>query len=147
VTRLVLDRPRAVLAAIYAAMYAEPSEQALALKHNITWDSYYACYRDSVVVGLEMDGELAGGMFFHLPGMAHIGIVPRFRARWVRWLKPMLEIGFEKYGPRLTALVNARNMRAQKFIEGVGCVKVRAMPECIEYDVIRERMRYGFVRK
>lgn len=141
---LVLDRKDEVLAAIYAATLAEPCERALAEKYGLTFSLYRHAYEDSVVVGLELDGVMTGGMIFRPPGKVHLGILPQFRGRWVRWLKPMLEIGFEKFGPRLVALSNPLNARARKFIEGVGCSFVSETPWCVEYAVVRERMKYGF---
>src|SRR5258706_8257368 len=137
---LVFDRDEEVLASIYSALCSESSEQALAQAYGITLDRFLDTYRNSLIVGLEIGGELAGGMYFE-KGTVHIGILPRFHARWARWLRPMLEIGFKQYGPRLKALVNARNVRAQQFVERVGCVRVRTRPLAVEYAVIEERMR------
>ena len=139
----MFDRDEEVLSAIYAAMCSVPSEQALAQKHRLTLARYLDFYRGSLVVGLEIGGELAGGMFFQEPGAVHLGILQRFRARWVRWLRPMLEIGFERYGPRLKAEVNALNLRAQEFMERGGCIRGRATALLVEYEVSKERMNYG----
>lgn len=144
-TALVLDRGREVLAAIYTAMCLEPSELSLAHEYGITLARYIDTYRDSLIVGLEVDGVIAGGMFFR-DGEVHLGILPHLRRHWMTWAKFMMEIGFRGC-PRLTAPVNARNARARKFIEAVGGVKIAETPLVIEYEVIHERMRYGFARK
>lgn len=142
-----MDRTDDVLEAIYCAMCSVPAEHEYARSYDLTLGRYISIYHQWLVVGLEIDGTIAGGMIFHESGFVHLGILPRFRARWVRWLPPMLEIGFQKYGPRLTALSNPRNLRAQEFMERVGCVKVRETPEMVEYAVVKERMRYGFVHQ
>lgn len=146
--KLVLDRASEVLDAMYRAMVAEPSERSLARQYKITRLSYLLSYAedDNAIVGLELDGEIAGGMIFER-GEVHLAMLPQYRGRWTRYLRHMLEIGFNRFGQKLTARVNARNLRAQQFVERVGCKKKRTTPLFVEYDVIKERMKYGFVRQ
>jgi ribosomal protein S18 acetylase RimI-like enzyme len=141
--KLILDNQLEVLATIYDAMLLEPTEFALARTHRVTFASFVQRYLGPDIVGLEMDGKIAGGMIFE-NGHVHLAMLPWARGRWTRYLREMLEIGFEKYGPKLSAFVNSNNVRAQRFVESVGCrKKLSKAKEYLVYAVEKEGMRYG----
>lgn len=138
---LVLDRPVPVMLAVYEAMLAEPSELLAIRRFGITADRFVIDCAGATVVGLEVGGELAGGMFFR-NDRVHVGILPRHRAVWCRWFKRMLGIGFKLHGSPLRAFVGAGNKAAQRFVERVGCVELERGPLLVEYAVKKERMVY-----
>ena len=139
---LVFDRRGEVLWEIYLALLTVSPERELAKVHGVTWQKFVAWAKDSIVVGCEFDGRVAGGMVFK-NGDVHLGINPTFRSRWLRYFRPMLAVGFALFGPRMTARVGTENLNARRFVEHVGCVRRGGNSVYIEYDVIQERMRYG----
>jgi len=142
---LVLGRPAEVMHTIWAAQMADPAERSFAEKHRISREDFLRRYDGADVVGVEVDGQLAGGMFF-ISGAVHIGILPQYRSRWARSLKPMFERGFALHGSPLLARVGAYNRGAQAFVERIGCEKLDETALYIDYAAFQERMCYGFTR-
>lgn len=143
--KLVIDRPADVLAAIYSATMRVPAERALAEAHGITLESMQRYYAGAVVVGLEHDGEIIGGMIFQ-DGKVHIGILKPMRGLWAPWLRPMLELGFGVFGPRLKALVNKANRAAINFTRHVGGELVGESGQMLVFEIKKERMVYELHR-
>jgi hypothetical protein len=140
--KLVVDRHKDVIAAIYAAEMKHPAQRARAEEHGVTLELMQRYYAGAVVVGLEHGNEIIGGMIFH-DGEVHIGILKPLRGRWYAWLQPMLELGFAAFGPRLVALVNKKNRGALNFTRRVGGVLVGVSNINYRFEIHRERMIYG----
>ena len=145
--KLVLDRKVEVLDAIYEAMMEEQVERELAEEYGITREDHRRGYLsgDNIIVGLEIDGDIAGGMIF-VGKEVHLGIRKKYRGAWVRNLKRLLDVGFAARGNHLVARVNTHSERAKRFVESVGCTRSQGEfhPWYVVYDVIKEGMRYGF---
>jgi hypothetical protein len=140
--RIVVDRNREVIAAIYAATMKVPAERARAEAYGVTLELMRRHYARSVVVGLEHEGEIVGGMIFD-DGQVHIGILKSMRGQWFAWLRPMLELGFAYFGPKLFAVVNKKNVGAFNFTRRVGGIVVDENPVSYRFEILRERMIYG----
>jgi hypothetical protein len=144
--KLVVDRRAEVLAAIYSATMRVPAERALAEAHGITLETMQSHYARAVVVGLEHEGDIIGGMIFcgmfFQEGQVHIGILKPMRGLWAPWLRPMLELGFAVYGPRLKALVHKANRMAINFTRHVGGELVGERGPMLVFDIRKEGMIY-----
>lgn len=141
----MLDAPLDVLGTCYEAMMEVPCEQRLAERCGITKGRYLLDHCNAVIVGVEIDGILAGGMHFE-GGDAHLAVLRRFRGRWVRALPGMLEVGFSAFGPKLFTTVQSANTYARWFMERVGCRLVGVREHLVDYEIRKEGMRYGFNR-
>ena len=130
-----------VLRTVYAAMNQVECEYEMAQYFNFTEDLFIKHWVDSEVVGYEIDGKLAGGIFFN-EGRIHIGVLHEFHGRWLPLLKPSLEIGFSKFGPEMVAVTNSANKHARKFIEQVGCTLMADDGIAADYRVRQSEMRY-----
>lgn len=139
--RLVFDRRDEVMRALYDTTLSTEGDADIWAQMGGTYKRYTDFYRDAIVVGLEVGGQLAGGMLF-LDGVVHLGIYAPHRAVWARMLRPMLQVGFDRFGPRLLARVHEKNARARRFVERVGCHERRTRNGYVEYDVIQKDMRY-----
>lgn len=138
---LVFGQPERVMRAIWAAQMADPAERELAQEYGIGYGEFLRVHDGADVVGVAVDGRLAGGMFF-FRGQAHIGILPSYRGRWARDLRAMLDFGFRRHGVPLRTRVYAKNKEALEFVEHVGCLRTRAQGLYVEYDIFPKRLSH-----
>lgn len=138
---LVFGQPERVMRAIWAAQMVDPAERALALELGIGYGKFLRAHEGADVVGVAVDGRLAGGMFF-FRGEAHIGILPSYRGRWARDLRAMLAFGFRRHGVPLRARVNVKNRAGLEFVERVGCLRTRSTALYVEYDIFPKRLNH-----
>ena len=133
------------LSTIYNALMMEPIERAMAREINLTRQGFMAGMVEADVLGFVIDGELAGGAFFN-QGRIHIAVLPRFKGRWARGLKRVMDYGFKRHGSPLVARVQRDNAQAVKFVEAVGCVLKEESDKCFVFICTPERMRYRKAR-
>lgn len=144
--RIVFEPRPLIVRAIYLAERSVPLFEALAAQHDMTLDRYVEHWRDADIVGIEVDGTIAGGMIFSC-GHMHIGVSPQFRARWFPALPALMDHGFSRHGCPLLAKVHRDHAAGREFVEQVGLKFIRlagiyrvyqARPEWMKYRKERE---------
>ena len=135
--RLVMDRRDEVMRAIYETTLSVEGDADIWAQMDGTYERYTEFYKDALVVGVEVAGKLAGGVMY-LDGVAHLGIRPEFRGTWARMYPQMLQVGFDRFGPRLLARVHEKNTRARKFVQRIGCIERRTRNGYVEYDIYKK---------
>lgn len=135
--RLVTDRRDEVMRAIYDTTLEVEGDRDIWARMGGTYERYAEFYKDALVVGVEVAGRLVGGVMY-LDGVAHLGIRPEGQYRWARLYPQMLQVGFDRFGPRLLARVHEKNTRARRFVQRIGCIERRTRNGYVEYDIYQK---------
>lgn len=140
--RLVFSGGEEVLRAMFSAYMETGCERELAEKHKLTDEAFIKRYLLCDVVGISINGIIAGGAVFDRGNM-HLAVQRKYRVKWFCLLKPLLDWAFSKYGETLVAIVNKENASARKFIEHVGCHYICKNEHSVKYLIVKEDMYYG----
>lgn len=132
----------AVLEKMWITYMEVPCEAILAQASGLNFERFRDSFSSSDVVGILVNGNLAGGAIFKAGNM-HLAVGHVFKARWFKSLKPLLSWAFGRYGSPMKARINKDNGAARKFVEQVGCKLVKIDEHSAHYSIVREEMFYG----
>lgn len=134
----------AVLVVCWEALMEVRCERELAEKYGWTLPMFLKLYHDSLIVPILVGPgrQVVGAMWFK-DGLVHLAIKREHRrGAWTRRLPELFAPGFKRYGDRLLAVVNIRNLVARRFTEKIGGRKLDEDDQAVSYELLKDQMKY-----
>ena len=142
---LTTDNRDETLKAVWDALMEVPCEAELAREHDHSFADFKASYNNAQVIGILVGNELAGGAIINEKRM-HISVGRKYRARWFKSFKPLMEWVFDLYGSLLFTSANKKNHEAIAFLGRVGCRVIGEGIASLHFKIEKEGMYYGRTR-